>query len=410
MSTNRYLEKHALQGAMIKVPPRSDLSIIVVIPSYDEDEISLTLGSLCQCTDPGVYVEVIVFINYPQSAETFLKRKSKETHRAVEQYSIDHQTSWLTIHSLLGVTEEKKAGVGLARKLGMDEAVRRLEAIGRDGIIVNLDADCTVSRNYFAAIHHWSTSQPEHWAASIYFEHQLQGVKNPEILSAIIAYELHLRYFIEVQKYAGLPFAFQTIGSAMAVRSSAYQKMGGMNVRKAGEDFYFLHKFIAINKLGEINNTAVYPSPRPSHRVPFGTGKAVKKIIEGTKQRTYNLKSFIPIIVMNEKLIDLHSSGNTEEWINDLPKEINEFFRVINAEKKLDEIRRESTAFPSFRKRYYKWFNAFRLMKYLHFCRRKYPDVPVVDQASAFLKSMNYSVSGEDPVSLLNKYRELAVR
>ena len=35
-------------------------------------------------------------------------------------------------------------GVGLARKTGMDEAVRRFNAINNpEGIILNLDADCT---------------------------------------------------------------------------------------------------------------------------------------------------------------------------------------------------------------------------------------------------------------------------
>ncbi len=37
----------------------------------------------------------------------------------------------------------------------------------------------------------------------------------------------------------GVSHAYHTIGSSMAVRCSAYAKIGGMNRRKAGEDFIF---------------------------------------------------------------------------------------------------------------------------------------------------------------------------
>ncbi|MEZ4848575.1 MAG: hypothetical protein R3B93_08135 [Bacteroidia bacterium] len=72
--------------------------------------------------------------------------------------------------------------------------------------------------------------------------------------------------------------AFHCVGSSMAVRSIAYQKRGGMNRRKAGEDFYFLQKFIAEGTLAELSTTKVIPSPRASEKVPFGTGRAIKKL------------------------------------------------------------------------------------------------------------------------------------
>lgn len=54
-----------------------------------------------------------------------------------------------------------------------------------------------------------------------------------------------------------------------------------MNQRKAGEDFYFLHKFSILDQLGEINVEIVLPLARSSDRVPFGTGKAISQIIQG---------------------------------------------------------------------------------------------------------------------------------
>ena len=75
----------------------------------------------------------------------------------------------------------------------------------------------------------------------------------------IAAYELHLRYYTHGLRFSNLPYSFQTVGSAMAVRCSAYQKQGGMNKRKAGEDFYFIQKIIALGGYSELNSTTVFP-------------------------------------------------------------------------------------------------------------------------------------------------------
>jgi hypothetical protein len=69
------------------------------------------------------------------------------------------------------------------------------------------------------------------------------------VARAITSYELHLRYLVHAMRWAGHPFAYQTVGSSMAVRRKAYLSLGGMNTRQAGEDFYFLQKFIEVGSL-----------------------------------------------------------------------------------------------------------------------------------------------------------------
>ena len=94
-----------------------------------------------------------------------------------------------------------------------------------------------------------------------------------------MAYELHLRYLNLFSRFTGFPYAYHTIGSCFGVRAETYASQGGMNKRKAGEDFYFLHKIIPLGEFREINNTCVIPSPRESDRVPFGTGAAIGKYL-----------------------------------------------------------------------------------------------------------------------------------
>ncbi|HAJ27022.1 MAG TPA: hypothetical protein DCG53_07225 [Syntrophus sp. (in: bacteria)] len=54
-----------------------------------------------------------------------------------------------------------------------------------------------------------------------------------------------------------------------------------MPCRQAGQDFYFLNKLAKLASLGDIRDTTVYPSARPSGRVPFGTGRRMLRFLEG---------------------------------------------------------------------------------------------------------------------------------
>ena len=54
-----------------------------------------------------------------------------------------------------------------------------------------------------------------------------------------------------------------------------------MNCRTAGEDFYFLQHLFRTAGVAPVKGTVVHPSPRPSHRVPFGTGRSVSRWLGG---------------------------------------------------------------------------------------------------------------------------------
>ena len=110
----------------------------------------------------------------------------------------------------------------------------------------------------------------------------------------IAHYELYLRYYLLGLRYARFPHAYHTVGSSMAVRAWAYAKQGGMNRRQAGEDFYFLNKIIALGGFTELCGTTVVPSARRSHRVPFGTGRAMTEWLAGIDryQRVFSPELF----------------------------------------------------------------------------------------------------------------------
>ena len=365
----------------------SNLELIIVIPSYNEPNLLESLHSLKDSFVPiGFSVEVITVINHGLNAAENVVRQNKTTTIQANRFALEYNSESITFKTLeVFDMHPKKAGVGLARKIGMDEALNRFSKINKDGIIVCFDADSLCESNYFEAIISHFKKHPKTPGCSIHFEHPLEGDSHSiEEYNAIISYELHLRYYKNAQQYTGLPFVFHTIGSSMAVRASAYAKQGGMNKRKAGEDFYFLNKIIQLGSFTELNITTVVPSPRISDRVPFGTGKAVGEIVSTDvgSLETYNFRIFVELEAFVLEVL-LNNSKLDASILSSL---INQFIDVKELGAKIDEIAKNANSEKAFVTRFFKVFDAFWIMKYVHFSRDKFhKQVPVLDASNELL-------------------------
>lgn len=346
-STEAYFERFGFCPPQISEPPPRDLGITVVVPCYDEPDLIGALESLRACERPRCAVEVIVVVNSAADAPEEVKARNRLSAEQARAYA--HVIHFPDL-------PPKHAGVGLARKIGMDEALRRMPG----GIIVNYDADCRCDPNYLRAIETHFEQHPQTPGCSIYFEHPP---------GAADLYELHLRYYVEALRYAGYPYAFHTIGSCMAVRAQVYMEEGGMNKRKAGEDFYFLQKVIARGRFTDLVTTRVIPSARESHRVPFGTGKAVGDQLRGKPALTYPFEAF-------------HDLKMFFEDPSNPPRAMRDFLEAAGFEAKLREIRANTASDAAFRGRFFRWFNGFMAMKWIHYARdQSYGARPVLEEA-----------------------------
>lgn len=349
----------------------------------------VTLDSLLHCSPTDFPVEVIVVINAARDDREAI-RQNEKTETEFDEWMEMNTSDKIRFHKIVKNDLEKKhAGVGLARKIGMDEAVRRFDSVHNpEGVIVCLDADCTVSENYLSELEKLFLNDSKSSGCSIYFEHPLDGNEfEEEVYDAITGYELYLRYYHSGLKWSGYPYTCQTIGSCMAVRSSVYQKTGGMNRRKAGEDFYFLHKIFPSNHFVELNTASVYPSPRPSLRVPFGTGSTVHKVISRNHQiKAFSLQSFTDLKKLTATAANLFNA-EYHDWSKSLPESVKRFFEIQKAEEKLREIKTNAASEKTFVKRFYSWFDGLLLLQYFHFCRDYfYPDEMLQESAVTMIK------------------------
>lgn len=346
-------------------------------------------------------VSVLLLINYKGSDSELVKKMSKDLYNKMKAYQ-----GQLDLHTYLVEMPDKKGGVGMARKLLMDAAFIYYFKQGSNGIIVNLDADSTVSANYVFEILAHFNKHSNIDAASLSFHHRFEDLESRQ-RNATINYELHLRYFINMQRWIGLPYAYQTIGSAMACKSNAYAKVGGMPMRQAGEDFYFIHKFTKLHTLSDLQSAIVYPSGRISDRVPFGTGKAVGDMMERNKLATsYNPQAFIMLKSWLAKLVENYPDFNRRN-IECEEKRFNDFLYEFDIYSLIEECKSNSSDFDSFFKRFFQSFDAFKLMKYLHYIRDKgYQDLAIQECVSFFftLIKLPCPSSSEEQLLALREY------
>ncbi len=332
-----------------------EASIVVTIPSFKETTTEKAVLSLFECEHPGTSVLVLVLVNEPEGANELIRSANRQIIQNLHDLTTPAGFELRVSHATL---PQKKAGVGLARKILMDEGARLFHEQGKEGVIVCFDADCACSPDFLKEVwHHFDNHQTQ--AAITYFEHPLDHEE-------ILQYELFLRYYVDAQRYAGHPFAHQTLGSCISVRSDIYKKVGGMNTRKAGEDFYFLQKVIPMGGFEEINTAAIYPSSRVSDRVPFGTGHAISKIRSQDEYPIYNFQSFDDLrrLFANPSMMFLEDA-----LPHDLPDSIQAFHEEHKFREGLSKMQQNSASRESFAKHFFRWWDGFRVLKFVHFAR-----------------------------------------
>lgn len=385
---NKYLTNH---NQLIDTEPNNNLGIIVIIPVYNEPEIKDTLYSILKANKTKQAVEIIILINNKKTTCDIVKQQNIKTFNELKSWSSKYSNSELAFHILLSDNmPEKHAGVGMARKMAMDEAIFRFNKIDKyNGIIVSLDADTTISDNYLQKMEYEFAKNTKLNVVLPCFKHSLKNLSDTET-NAIIQYELYLRYFKLALKYTGFPYAYHTIGSAFAVRALAYVKQGGMNRKQGGEDFYFLHKIFQLGQTTELYSATVFPSGRVSDRVPFGTGPAVANIIKSGYLQTYQPLLFTDLKVLFSKIHVLFNAGNKAilDIYKYLPNSLKNFMPYSEFQKKIIEINANSSSIKTFKQRFFVWFNAFKIIKYLNFSKQTYIDMPINKAVVDFLQML----------------------
>jgi len=367
-----YLHRRAVAAPWrITGQPAGAFRGAVVIPSLAESpNLPRSLRSLA--TNPPELLSrflVLVVVNQRGDASPDERADNEATLNLLpfwrREFGLEH-LHWVDAAST-GKELPPKQGVGLARKIGLDLALAHLDFTRGDPLLVCLDADTVTQPDYLPAITgHFSETAAG--GASIPYRHRPAG--DPAGQAAIDRYELFLRTYVLGLKQAGSPYAFHTVGSAMACRASAYAASGGMNRRLAGEDFYFLQQVHKVAGVAPMSGTIVHPSPRASRRVPFGTGRAVGEMLAHGSGK---LLFYQPVLfhILGEWLQCATTSGGADgaellRRAGAISPHLRGFLEQAGFSAAWHNLLRHNPDEERLMTAFHGWFDAFRTMRLLH--------------------------------------------
>ena len=422
---NDYLNRYAA-GLHWKLQAGNfeNIEQVVVIPAYAEkDLLFATLASIVANGDEYLEKALILFvINNKAAAPVADKENNTQTlailNALIQKQSFRKLALSGDLHDLLQRIADRPlrlgymdassqgfeipprvGGVGMARKIGMDMALRLLQNSDEPRLILSLDADTLVQPDYLSTIRNVFLSGKTQ-TGIIAYEHQMPLDKIER--AAICCYEIFLRYWVLGLQYAQSPYAFYSIGSTIVTTADSYLAVRGMNRREAGEDFYFLNKLVKTDSISQISETRVYPSARISARVPFGTGAAIGKIVSGAdqEQRFYDPRIFI--ILKAWLALMKQSFYRSEHQIlakaRDIDSGLASFLVARGFLSVWPKIRANLKDQKTYDRQFHNWFDGFETLKLVNeLSKMLYPRISLISALKKILEMLNWDCPGGLP-------------
>jgi hypothetical protein len=393
-AVSKYLARHAEPESRAADAVAGEFAHALVIPAYGEGQSLFdTVGSVPR--GPRGDTLLVVVLNSradappeKHAANAAARERLRGTASETRDLQAEHPVSVLGYpngrvvlidRALPGHYLPEGQGVGLARKIGND-LLLRLHAEGRllSPWLHNTDADVILPNDYFDQT---QPIAPDGNAAALYFfEHRFSDDASLALAGRL--YEISLRYYTLGLAWCGSPYAYQAMGSCLAIRPDAYARVHGFPERNATEDFYILNKLAKVGTIVRLAGTPVLLEGRLSDRVPIGTGKALSKLVASRRAlsgfRLYHPLVFAHVAAWLRVLADTaRSGGRIERALEQLPRE-NPFFRTDLLIETLERM----GAFPAIRqaierssepgtmlRAFHTWFDSFRTLKLIHALR-----------------------------------------
>ena len=381
-----YLDRHA-EPERDAASALGEYERVLCVPSSAEGEGILPLLE----SVPAGSVLLIVVVNETNAAGDATRESNQRTLELLRSLGPTRRTPLSTTmvagssfdtlivdRTHTGRPLPDREGVGLARKVAADIALSLFQRghVGTDWIWCT-DADAVLPPDYF------SVPMRDEAVAYLYdFEH----ARVPGYEKAIGGYETHLLEYALGLDRAQSPYAFHTIGSTIAFRAEAYAEVRGFPRRAAAEDFYLLSKLAKVGLIDQTPYGCLTLSGRPSARVPFGTGAAVRKH-RTVPVRTYDRRCYTALRSWLFALEQARERPFMEAFFEDLPSDLHPLVKAsagadLALEREIDRARAETRGLDAYLRHVHTFFDAFRTMKFVRGLRDVLGEIEIADETT----------------------------
>lgn len=260
-------------AALVPRPPSPDTELCVVIPVRDEAcTIDGTLDALAGQVDlrgrplDRSRFEVIVLANNCRDDSAALARRFAGRHPSLQ------------LHVAELALPPDSANVGGARRRLMDDAYRRLQAVGQDrGVIASTDGDSRVAPTWVAATLGEVKRGFDAVGGRIVLEPTELAALEPSVRAFYlrdVAYGCLVagwETYLDPDLGDHRPRHHQHFGASFAVTADAYHRAGGMPAADAFEDILFYRALMRIDaRFRHSPAVRVRTSARRIGRTPIG--------------------------------------------------------------------------------------------------------------------------------------------
>ena len=384
-----YAETCATEIAALLAEQNNHYRHCLVIPAYKESPGFLAQFSQDQLAQQGRLL-LIVVINQPQtvladnSNQALWQhiRQTGPTLAASDHYQLVSAHRQLHILALNHFSHHyrlpPKQGVGLARKIGCDLACALIQQQQLDSLWIHTtDADSQLPTDYFMQTAKYST------ASAAVYAYQHRSNSNIQLSQATQVYQRALHYYVDGLRYADSPYAYHTLGSCIAINARSYAQARGFPKKAGGEDFYLLNKLAKLGNIVSLEGKPVLIEARRSHRVPFGTGPAVDKMIALQQQqqpcRYYHHQSFVEL---RQVLLNFHQLSQYPQspcqWLTTQSEVIQSALSDISIHTLFKHLASQQApqqpVLPQqWMRHIHQWFDAFKTLKFIHALEKHHP-------------------------------------
>ncbi len=354
---------------------------VVVIPACNE--VSNFLESIFSSIDDNYLI--ILVINSPnghiqwqknnQLVIDYLQRKSKTQQEISDAFKLfkfnGMQDILLVDRNAESLQINPKQGVGLARKIGADIALKLyMQGFIKYPWIFSTDADVILPENYFSQIK--SLRGGDYSAIVLDFNHFSECSRLSKLQ---YLYDFKMRYYLAGIEYGQVGYAYIPLGSTLIASMESYAQVRGFPKRNAGEDFYLLNKLAKIKPIKyKVDNCVVKIRSRFSDRVPFGTGPAIKKINNLADINDYSYYSPQCFIYLKLWKLFLETLWSKKGLTIIEPKDkiLLKLYHYLDCYSVFTKSQKQITSLHRWQQFIHQWFDAFKILKTVHFLDKKF--------------------------------------
>tara|TARA_B100000614_G_scaffold262200_1_gene294674 strand:- start:3932 stop:5056 length:1125 start_codon:yes stop_codon:yes gene_type:complete len=366
----KYLDFKSLHhyGKPSRILKNKKFDFFIVIPCYNEyNYIFKTLDSISK--QNNIYLKnllIVIVINNAKSSSTDVVENNSKTYNKIVETNYNLNLIAIDAFSKKFSVTDKKSGVGFARKVGLDHCLNYFKNLNSK--LCFLDADTIIDSNYLDFID--DNYQKGIDAAVVNFKHQIPI--DITLKKGINEYEKKLKKIAREIHNTGSPYGYVSMGSTITCNIKTYVSVGGMNIKKATEDFYFLQSIAKHTKIHQIKKCLVHPSARNENRVYLGTGFRMSEYKKNKKfnDLNYSKNSFKEI----KKIITIANDNwklNDDELLDILDDNLLKItFNFLNENKiksKWNSFKKNSNDKKQFLIFFHQWFDALKIMKLLKY-------------------------------------------